>query len=97
MNGKSKRTIISIEKHQPVFDFDEAEHSPPFTFPEYQRALLGRRIVAGLMDFAIAALVYCIFIIATYLQMPEVVSADRDSLAGFSVYFHVLTVERPIP
>src|SRR5439155_9292953 len=90
MNLKSKRTIISIQKHQPVFDFDEAEHFPPFTFPEYQRALLVRRIVAALMDFGIAALVYCIFIIGTYLQMPDLLSPDRRVLGVYGAGFFIL-------
>ena len=47
---KSKRTVISIEDYQPQLDFEEAEHSLPFTFPEYQRELIAPRIAAGLTD-----------------------------------------------
>ena len=32
-----KRTVISIQEHQPRFDFEEAEHTPQFAVPEYQR------------------------------------------------------------
>src|SRR5438094_9458039 len=90
MNPESKRTIISIQKHQPEFDFEEAEHSPPFTFPEYQRRLLARRMMAGLTDFGIAAVVYCIFIVATYLQMPDILSPDRRVLGIYAAGFLIL-------
>ena len=77
MDTKSKRTVISIEESQPGFDFEEAENSPPFTFPEYQRDLIASRLVAGAADFAIVAFIYSIFIIATYLEMPADFAVDK--------------------
>src|SRR5262245_61491783 len=50
MDRKPKRTIIAISEDQPQFDFDEAELSLPFTYPEYQRALLSSRFMADLTD-----------------------------------------------
>jgi len=67
---RKKRTVISIAEAQPVLDFDEAEQSPPFTFPEYQRQLILERISAGTTDFGIVAVMYLLFVIITYLQMP---------------------------
>jgi uncharacterized RDD family membrane protein YckC len=67
---RKKRTVISIEEHQPELDFDEAEHSLPFTFPEYQRDLIGPRFTAGLADFGIVGLIYLFFVVVTFLQMP---------------------------
>lgn len=90
MERKPKRTVISIEEHQPGLDFDEAEHSPPFTFPEYQRDLLRLRIAAGVTDFAIVALIYSIFIVTTYVQMPENLNADRHVLGIYGVCFFAL-------
>jgi len=68
---RKRRTVISIEEHQPELDFDEAEHSPPFTFPEYQRDLIGQRFTAGATDFGIVGLIYFVFVIVTFLQMPS--------------------------
>ena len=90
MDQGTKRTVISIQKHQPEFDFDEAEQSPSFTFPEYQGELLLPRIMAGLTDFGIAALVYCIFVITTYLQMPDTFSPDRRVLGIYGAGFFIL-------
>jgi uncharacterized RDD family membrane protein YckC len=87
MDRKSKRTVISIEEHQPALDFDEAAHALPFTFPEYQQGLLGRRVAAGATDFGIVALVYCVFLIATYLQMPDNFTFDRRVLGIYGVCF----------
>ncbi len=84
---KSKRTVISIEEYQPRLDFEEAEHSLPFTFPEYQRELLGPRIIAGLVDFGIVALVYVLFLMATLTKMPENAAIDRRVLGIYSVCF----------
>ena len=67
---RKKRTVISIQKVQPELDFEEAAHSPPFTFPEYQLEIIGPRFAAGLIDFGIVGLVYLIFVIVTFLQMP---------------------------
>ena len=90
MDRKSKRTVISIQQHQPEFDFEEAEHSPPFTFPEYQRNLLGLRIAAGITDFAIVALAYCIFILITCFEMPPSIPVDRRVLGIYGAGFFIL-------
>ena len=90
MDRKSKRTVISIEEYQPQLDFEEAEHSPPFTFPEYQRELLVSRLAAGAADFGIVGLIYCIFIITTYLEMPENFSVDRRIAGIYAAGFFVL-------
>lgn len=87
---KSKRTVISIQEYQPEFDFEEAEHSLPFTFPEYQREMLFPRITAGATDFGIVALIYCVFIVATFLEMPDAVSLDRRVLGIYGGGFFVL-------
>ena len=87
-----KRTIISI-LDQPELDFEEAEHSPPFTFPEYQRQLLGPRIVAGVIDFAIVAAIYVIFLVTTYFEMPDSFVPDRRILGIYGVcYFALVAV-----
>ena len=70
MERKSKRTVISLE-YQPGFDFDEAEQSPFFTFPEYQRNLVIPRIIAGLIDLAIVAAFYVVFMVTTSFEMPK--------------------------
>jgi uncharacterized RDD family membrane protein YckC len=85
-----KRTIISIQEYQPELDFEEAEHSPQFTFPEYQRQLLGPRIAAGLTDLAIIAFVYAIFLVATYLEMPENLTPDRRIMGVYGVGYFAL-------
>jgi len=91
MDRKSKRTVISIEEHQPRFDFEEAEHALPFTFPEYQRELLWSRAAAGATDFGIVALIYAVFIIATFLEMPEASSwLDRRVAGIYGAGFLVL-------
>lgn len=92
MDRKSKRTIISIEEIQPELDFEEAEHSPPFTFPEYQRGLLTSRIAAGITDFAIVAVVYCVFFIVTFLETPGTSYLDRSILGIYGVGFLLLVV-----
>ena len=89
MDRKSKRTVISIQE-QPQLDFEEAAHSPFFTLPEYQRELLGPRIVAGITDFGIVALAYCIFVLVTFLEMPSPVQMDRRVLGIYTVGFFVL-------
>jgi len=71
MERKTRRTVIDIAQHQSTIDFDEAELSPPFTFPEYQKELLVRRFAADVIDIAIVAAVYLIFVGVTYFQMPE--------------------------
>src|SRR5437867_9565310 len=77
MERKTKQTVISIEEYQPQLDFEEAEHSPPFTFPEYQRELLAPRIVAGLVDLALVAVIYTIFVTTTFMEMPGAFSPDK--------------------
>src|SRR5262245_60281760 len=92
MDRRSKRTVISIDA-QPEFDFEEAEQFPPFTFPEYQRLLITSRLIAGAADFAIVALIYSIFVIATYLQMPESFSVDKRVAGIYAAgFFLLLTV-----
>ena len=49
MERKPRRTVIDISQHQSKIDFEEAELSPPFTFPEYQRSLLIPRFVADVI------------------------------------------------
>src|SRR3954447_16683363 len=88
MNLKSKRTVISIEdEYQPQLDFEEAEHSLPFTFPEYQQALIVPRIAAALTDFGIVAAVYLIFLVLTFSELPEGFSPDRRVLGIYGVCF----------
>jgi uncharacterized RDD family membrane protein YckC len=90
MDSRSKRTVISIQESQPGLDFDEAEHSPPFTFPEYQRALIVSRFMAGIADFAIVAFIYSIFIVATYLEMPVDFTIDKRIAGIYGAGFFVL-------
>jgi uncharacterized RDD family membrane protein YckC len=71
MERKTRRTVIDIAQHQSTLDFDEAELSPTFTFPEYQRDILSRRYAADIIDFAIVTAIYAIFVAVTYFQMPE--------------------------
>ena len=89
MDRKPRRTIIDISSRQPQFDFEEAEHSLPFTFPDYQRQLLPERFAAEVIDFAIAAAVYLIFVAATVSQMPEGIPVEKRLagiyMAGFLV------------
>ncbi len=82
--------MISIQEYQPELDFEEAEHFPPFTFPEYQRELLVSRLAAGVADFAIVALIYSLFILTTYLEMPENFSIDKRVAGVYAAGFFVL-------
>jgi uncharacterized RDD family membrane protein YckC len=93
MERKAKRTVISIEEYQPHFDFEEAEQSPSFTFPEYQRDLIMARITAGAVDLGVAAVIYVIFLLTTFLEMPETASFDKRVLGIYGVcYFALFTV-----
>jgi uncharacterized RDD family membrane protein YckC len=93
MERKAKRTVISIEEYQPQFDFEEAEQSPPFTFPEYQRELITARITAGAVDLAVVAVIYVVFLLTTFLEMPETASMDKRVLGIYGVcYFALFTV-----
>jgi uncharacterized RDD family membrane protein YckC len=93
MERKAKRTVISIEEYQPQFDFEEAEQSPPFTFPEYQRKLIIRRITAGAVDLAVVGVIFVIFLLTTSLEMPENFSFDKRVLGIYGVcYFALFTV-----
>ena len=93
INKMKKRTVISIRENQPEFDFEEAEHAPQFTFPEYQRQLLGPRIAAGVTDLTIVAAVYIIFLATTYLEMPETFAPDRRILGIYGVcYFSLVAI-----
>src|SRR5580700_5627565 len=89
---RKKRTIISIQEQQPEFDFEEAEHSLPFTFPEYQRDLIGPRLAAGATDFAVVGLVYGVFVIVTYLQMPaDALLLDKRIIGIYGAGYLLLT------
>ena len=79
---RKKRTLISIEEQQPEFDFEEAEHWPPFTFPEYQREIIMPRLAAGATDFGIVAGIYLVFIIVTTMQMPVEASLLDKRIIG---------------
>jgi uncharacterized RDD family membrane protein YckC len=88
-----KRTVISIQEYQPQFDFEEAEHAPAFTLPDYQRELIIARITAGITDLAIVAVVYVIFLITTYLQMPDDFMPDRRVLGIYGLcYFSLVAI-----
>jgi len=88
---RKKRTVISIEKHQSELDFEEAEHSPPFTFPEYQKDLIGLRLAAGATDFGIVGLIYLVFVISTYVQMPtDAKFFDKRVLGIYAVGYLLL-------
>ena len=87
---KPKRTVISIEECQPKFDFEEAAHSLPFTFPDYQRDLMIPRIGAGLLDLCVVAGVFLIFIAATIAEMPENYALDKRILGIYGVCFFAL-------
>ncbi len=90
MERKAKRTVISIEEYQPQLDFEEAEHFPPFTFPEYQRDLIVLRISAGLTDFALVAGIYVIFLLTTIVEMPDNFSIDRRVLGIYGMCYFTL-------
>jgi uncharacterized RDD family membrane protein YckC len=93
MDRKLKRTVISIDdEFQQQLDFEEAAHSLPFTFPEYQRELIGPRTMAGLTDFAIVAAVYLVFLLATFSEMPEGFTLDKRVLGIYAVCFFALAV-----
>jgi uncharacterized RDD family membrane protein YckC len=88
MDRKPRR--IDISARQPEFDFEEAEHSPSFTFADYQLRLLPERFAAELIDFGIAAAVYVIFIVATMTQMPEGITFEKRVAGVYVAGFLVL-------
>ena len=91
MDRKSKRTVISLEdEYQSQLDFEEAEHSLPFTFPEYQRDLIIPRITAGATDLGIVAAVFLLFLVTTFTQMPDGFSLDKRVLGIYGVSFFAL-------
>src|SRR5262245_36307269 len=90
MDRKMKRTIIDISQDQPELDFDEAALSPPFTFPEYQRSLLPARFTADLIDMGLVAVVYILFVVATYTQMPAGATLDRRIAGVYAAGFLLL-------
>src|SRR5215510_10777280 len=93
MDRKLKRTVISLgDQFQQELDFEEASHSLPFTYPEYQRELMLPRIMAGLTDIAIVGAVYLIFLLTTYAELPEGFSLDKRVLGIYGVCFVVLIV-----
>src|SRR5689334_6164619 len=88
---RKKRTVISIPEVQPELDFAEAELSPPFTFPEYQRDIIGPRFQAGLMDFSIVGLIYVVFVIITFLQMaPDSTIMDKRVIGVYGLAYFLL-------
>ena len=92
MDRKHKRTIIAIDEYQPELDFEEAEHSLPFTFPEYQKSMIAPRLEAGIADFGIVAGIYLIFLITTFVQMPENAFMDRRVLGIYGAGYLLLAV-----
>ncbi len=90
MERKTKRTVISIEDYQPQLGFEEAEHSLPFSFPEYQRELLGPRIAAGLIDLGLVAVIYTIFVATTFVEMPVTFSPDKRVLGIYGLCYFAL-------
>ena len=91
MDRKNKRTIIDISQDQPALDFDEAELSPPFTFPEYQRRLIAARFAADFIDLGIILLAYIPFMLLTYMQMPSGISLDRRVIGIYGAGYLLLT------
>ena len=93
MDHKPKRTVISLEDdHQQQLDFEEAAHSLPFTFPEYQRELIVPRIMACITDFGIVGAIFLIFIITTFGEMPEGSPFDKRVIGIYGVCFLALVV-----
>jgi uncharacterized RDD family membrane protein YckC len=93
MDRRPKRTVISLEDdHQQQLDFEEAAHSLPFTFPEYQRDLIVPRIMACLMDFAVVAAIFLIFIVTTINEMPDAAAFDKRVLGIYGVCYLALVV-----
>jgi uncharacterized RDD family membrane protein YckC len=92
MERKQKRTVIAIQEYQPELNFEEAEHCPPFSFPEYQRELLWPRLAAGVMDLSIVALAYSIFIVTTLSEMPAVMEFDKRVAGIYGVGFLLLVI-----
>ena len=90
MDRKSKRTIISIKEDQPHLDFEDAEETLPFTFPEYQRDLLTSRFAAGVADLIIVGAAYLIFVSATYVEMPANFVLSRRVAGIYGAGFFVL-------
>jgi uncharacterized RDD family membrane protein YckC len=90
MDRKMKRTFIDISQDQPELDFDEAALSLPFTFPEYQRSLLSARFAADLIDVGIVAVVYILFVVISYLQMPASAAFDRRVAGIYAAGFLLL-------
>src|SRR5436190_24166867 len=92
MERKTRRTVIDISENQSTLNFDEAELSQPFTFPQYQKQLLIPRLVADFVDFAIVATVYLIFVGITFLEMTQP-TVDKKSagiyIAGLMVLYGV--------
>jgi uncharacterized RDD family membrane protein YckC len=92
MERRQKRTVIALDEYQPGLNFEEADHCPPFSFPEYQRQLLWPRLAAGLTDLLIVALVYSFFVLATFTQMPEGTGFDRRIAGIYCAGLLLLTV-----
>ena len=90
---KSKRTVISIEEYQPQLDFEEAEHSLLYTFTEYQRDFIAPRIAAGLTDLGVVAVLFLVFLAATFVEMPDNFSFDKRVLGIYGLcFFSLVTI-----
>ena len=92
MERKQKRTIIALEEYQPALNFEEAEHSQTFSFPEYQRELLFPRLAAGAADLLIVAAIYLLFLLTTLTEMPEGAELDRRIAGIYIVGYFLLVV-----
>ncbi len=92
MERKQKRTIIALDEYQPELNFEEAEHSQPFSFPEYQRELLWPRLAAGAADLLIVAAIYSLFLLATLTEMPQGAELDRRIGGIYIAGFFLLVV-----
>lgn len=90
MERKARRTVIDIAQHQSTINFEEADLSPPFTFPEYQKEILFSRFAADAIDIAIVAAIYLVFVAVTYLQMPDP-GIDKRSAGIYLAGLLVLT------
>lgn len=93
MDRKIRRRVISIDDQtQQQLDFEEAEHTLPFTFPEYQEQMIKPRFAAGFTDFAIVGAVFCLFLVATLTQRPDGFSLDKNVLGIYAVCYFALAV-----
>src|SRR5207249_11624735 len=59
-------------------------------FPEYQRELILPRIAAGVIDLAIVAAAYLIFLVMTFTETPEGFAPDKRVLGIYGVCYFAL-------